>query len=352
MNLKNILRNKKVNILLTSAGRRSYLVKYFKEALQDKGEIHASNSMWSPALQVADKSVITPIIYDDFYISFILDYCQSNNIFAIISLFDIDLPILSKSKSLFENNGIQLLVSDYEVSKICNDKWESYKFLINNKILTPKTFLSFQDSIKAIDQEEINFPLVIKPRWGMGSIGIYLADDEHELGVLYHKIKKEILNSYLKYESNATIDKSIIIQEMISGEEYGLDIINDLNKNYITTLVKRKTAMRAGETDSAITENNPILSKTGQKISECLGHILNLDVDCFYVKNTESYVLEMNCRIGGHYPFSHLAGANLPLAIVKWLSGEEVDSSLFDIKYGVEGFKEIEPTIKRMDEKS
>lgn len=334
-----------MNILLTSVGRRNYLVNYFKEALKGQGEIHASNSVWSPALEVADKAVITPLIYDDSYIQFILKYCLTNNISVILSLFDIDLPVLSKSKDVFKNNGIELLVSDFEVTQICNDKWRTYKFLVNNEILTPKTFLSKQNCLESIACGQTNFPLVIKPRWGMGSIGIYVADNKSELEVLFKKTKKEILNSYLKYESTATINESIIIQEMVNGVEYGLDIINNLNKNYITTLVKRKTAMRAGETDSAITENHPILRKTGEKISKHLGHILNLDVDCFIDKVNKPYVLEMNCRFGGHYPFSHLAGANLPLAIVKWISGKVVEKSLFDIEYGIEGYKEI--VIKR-----
>ena len=33
-----------MNILLTSAGRRTYMVEYFKEVLNGNGEVHASNS--------------------------------------------------------------------------------------------------------------------------------------------------------------------------------------------------------------------------------------------------------------------------------------------------------------------
>ena len=54
----------------------------------------------------------------------------------------------------------------------------------------------------------------------------------------------------------------------------------------------------------------------------------------------------MNCRIGGHYPFSHLAGANLPLAILKWLNGEIIDRSILKIKHGIEAFKDINPIVR------
>ncbi|MHA1395818.1 MAG: ATP-grasp domain-containing protein [Promethearchaeota archaeon] len=335
----------KLNILITSSGRRSYIVKYFKQAIGDNGEIHASNSYWSPALEVADKAVITPLIYDDKYIEFLLDYCLKNNIIAIISLFDIDLPILAKNKNIFEKKGIKVLVSDYKVTQICNDKWETFKFLNEHEIMTPNTFISIESVLKKISDGIIKFPLILKPRWGMGSIGIYQADNIKELRVFYNKVKERIRNTYLKYESSIDLNNSVIIQEKIHGQEYGLNVINNLNKEYVTTLVQKKIAMRAGETDRAITENNHKLRKLGEKIAIFLKHILNLDVDCFLTNKMEAIVLEMNCRIGGLYPFSHLAGANLPLAIIKWIKGESKIDNLLKVNYGIEGVKDIVPTI-------
>lgn len=54
-----------MNILLTSVGRRSYLVKYFKEAVGRNGQVHVSNSnAITPAFMHADKSIVTPLIYE------------------------------------------------------------------------------------------------------------------------------------------------------------------------------------------------------------------------------------------------------------------------------------------------
>ena len=49
----------------------------------------------------------------------------------------------------------------------------------------------------------------------------------------------------------------------------------------------------------------------------------------------------MNARFGGGYPFSHMAGANLPLAIVKWLQKEKVDKSLLKAESNVMAQKDI-----------
>lgn len=326
--------NQHLNILLTSSGRRGYLVKYFKEALNGRGIVHAGNSSpCAPAFYYADQCVITPLIYDDNYVPFLLEYCNANNISAIIPLFDVDLMILAKNKKKFAEQGVGVVVSAQEVIDICNDKWMTYCFCEEHKIDVPRTFLELEDVKKALAKKEIQFPIMIKPRWGMGSIAVYEADTYKELEILGDKVKKDIFSSYLKFESKIEKEKCILYQEKLVAQEYGLDIINDLNGKYQNTIVRKKIAMRSGETDCAIIVDDDKIKKFGLKISEKLEHIGNLDVDVF-VGDNKIYVLEMNARFGGGYPFSHMAGVNLPAAIIKWLLGELVDKELIEKTFG------------------
>lgn len=336
-----------MNILVTSAGRRGYIVDYFKKAMNGGGLVYACNSHLSPALLHADKYVISPLIYDPRYIDFLLDYAIQNDISALVSLFDIDLPILARSKERMRRQGIDVIVSDYEVTQICNDKWKTFQFLRQHEIPVPKTFISLAEARASLENGEVHFPLVMKPRWGMGSIGLFTADTIDEMDILYRKVHNAIINSYLKFESQADLEHAVLIQEKLSGQEYGLDIINDLSGRYVTTLVNKKLALRYGDTDSAVTVQNDSMCQLGRKLSLILRHISNLNADCFLVDDVV-YVLEMNCRIGGGYTFPHLAGADLPLAIIKWLKGELVTEDLFTIKYGVEGAKDISPIVLRL----
>ena len=331
----------KLNILLTSVGRRTYLVKYFQEALGKLGELHVANSSsMTPVFSQVKHAVVTPLIYDSAYIPFLLDYCRENKISAIISLFDIDLPVLSANKHLFEEIGTKVLVSDKEVIDICNDKWNTYRFCCKHGLHVPKTYLTVEDVLGAVENGEVNYPVVVKPRWGMGSIGVYFADNDDELRVFYHKVEQDILSTYLKYESSASLGEMVIVQEKLSGQEHGLDVINNLKGEYQNTIVKRKIAMRAGETDCAETISSPELLNLGERLSSILHHVGNLDVDVYLVDDVP-YILELNARFGGGYPFSHLAGVNLPLAIVKWLQEKPVDSSLFSAETGILVHKDI-----------
>lgn len=330
-----------MNILLTSVGRRSYMVKYFKEALQSNGKVHVANSSaLSPAFCEADAAVVTPLIYDKKYIPFLKEYCITNNINVIIPLFDIDLPILASHKEEFKKIGIIILVSDISVINICNDKWLTYLFLKKHGFFTPVSYLDINIVLEEINRKCLKFPIIIKPRWGMGSIGMLKVENKEELKVCYKKIQHKIFNSYLKYESQQNIEQSILIQECLIGQEYGFDIINNLQGHYKNAVIKKKLAMRSGETDCAITVNWSEGKKIAKRLSMELGHIGNLDVDIFEV-NGVPYILEMNARFGGGYPFSHLAGINLPKTLIDWVSGKEPTIENLDAKIGIIGQKDI-----------
>ena len=53
------------------------MVKYFKEVLGNDGKVYVCNSDdKSIAFKYADEKVISPLIYDENYIPFLLDYCR------------------------------------------------------------------------------------------------------------------------------------------------------------------------------------------------------------------------------------------------------------------------------------
>jgi carbamoyl-phosphate synthase large subunit len=142
------------------------------------------------------------------------------------------------------------------------------------------------------------------------------------------KIKKTIL-------ATASVgDEYIMIQEKLTGSEFGLDIMNDLNGRNVGVSVKQKLAMRAGETDKAITVELPEVCEMGRKIGEALGHIGNLDVDIMQRADGAYCVLELNPRFGGGFPFSYEAGVNMPKAIIQWAKGEIVDPTILQPEYG------------------
>lgn len=329
-----------MNILLTSVGRRAYMVKFFQTALAGQGEVHVCNSDANTvAFLYADHHIISPMIYDPDYIPFLLSYCQDQRIDAIISLFDIDLLVLAQHREHFAQIGVRVIVSDPALIAICNDKWKTYHYLLQNGFHTPKTYLTLEDTLDALTQGDISYPVVVKPRFGCGSISVSIAENEDDLRWCYTRNLDRINKTYLKYESNS-VEQKIVLQECLHGQEFGADIINDLNGNFCNAIIRKKLAMRSGETDIARIVDHPEICDTLQRLGKCTRHIANMDCDIFLV-NGIPYILELNARFGGGYPFSHMAGCDLPGAIVHWLDGKPVSEQMLTAEIGYLGFKEL-----------
>jgi carbamoyl-phosphate synthase large subunit len=336
---------KKLNILITSIGRGTDMVVIFQNALGGNGKVFVSNSVMTSAMLKADGYAITPLIIDETYVDFLLNYCNANDISAIISWFDLDLVVLSKNKERFEKNNITVLVSDEQAIKTCNDKWSAHRFLASIGLKQPKTYIDLELLKQDLRADAVSFPVMMKPRWGSGSVGLFQIDDFDELDVLYRKTHKIIFNSVVKYESSADTNQSIIIQEKLTGTEHGLDIFNDLNGNYVTTVAKKKLLIQGSTQVAQIVDSKPFedIAKT---ISTNLKHIGNLDLDCFLTEQGDIYVIDLNCRFGGQYVFDHMAGADFPKQIIDWLLGLPASPGNINVEIGARGCKEDSPAVR------
>src|SRR5690606_16523935 len=222
-----------MNILFTCAGRRNYLINYFKDALKGNGLILAAdNQLTAPALVDADVALEVPSIYCEAYIESLKQIIPLHKVDAIISLNDLELPILAAHREELEALGTKIIVSDPQVIDIAFDKWKTFKFFNKIGVDTPLTFKRLKDVKKAIDHGELGFPLVVKPRWGSASISVETVENMEELELVYKLQRIKVQKSILKNASAKDIKGSILIQEMIGGTEYGIDILNDFKGNH------------------------------------------------------------------------------------------------------------------------
>ena len=336
-----------MNILLTSAGRRTYLVEYFKAAVGGSGKVYAANSQMSPALKAADRYFITPIIYSSDYIPFLLDICRKHDIDMLVSLFDIDMPVLAAHRDDFEAVGTRLAMSDADFYRICSDKHNMCLSLTEHGICSPKSYLSVEEAAEAVKAGKCDYPFIVKPRFGMGSIGVFKVYDGTELIGAYSMCRRESSNSYLRFESaSVDADNAVLIQECISGEEYGMDVICDLDGNYVNTIIRKKFAMRSGETDEAVILGTgddcyDVLTSLGEQFAKIYRPKGLTDMDVI-MDRTKAYVRDINGRFGGGYPFSHAAGADVPKAYVLWAEGKKEEAAKYcKAKPKVHGYKDI-----------
>lgn len=298
-----------MNILLTNSGRRTYMVKYLfelKDSYNNSIEIFLSDtsedvsSFW---VDQRSNNILTPRVDRDQnqYIKILLEECKKNKIDMLIPLMDYELHLLSKNVSKFNDIGTSVVISDFNTVSNCLNKDKCYSFCNEHNIAVPKTWNS-KNQIKSSKS------IVVKKINGSGSIDMHTFNS-----------KKAIPSHF---------DNTFLYQEYITGQEYGMDVFNDFNGNFIHCCVKKKISMRSGETDKAEVIYDRRFNELAQKISAVFKHVGNLDVDFIIDNFNDIYFIDFNPRFGGGYPYTHMAGFDYLKALHKLTLGEKVSIDL------------------------
>jgi len=304
------MKEREVNILISSAGRRGALVKCFKDTIKGMERcngkvISVDASPLAAALYLSDKHYIISRISDQNYINILLNICRKEDIKLIIPTIDTELLILSQNKEIFEKKGIRIAISDTKVIEICSNKLKTFQFFKENNIPTVETFSYCQvDKI-----EKLNYPLFIKPCSGSASINTYKINNRKEL------------DFFINYIDNP------VIQEYTEGKEFTMDILADFNGKVLNVVPRERIEVRAGEINKGRTVKDKKIIEYVKNITEKLGAIGPITIQCFK-KGNEIKFTEINPRIGGGYPLSFAAGANYPELLIRMVFGEKIEPVL------------------------
>jgi carbamoyl-phosphate synthase large subunit len=327
--------DKSMNILLTCVGRQSQLVRRFKLALAGRGELFVSASNAdAPGLKEADHACILPSSQHSDYLDALLELCAERQIRLLVPLSLTELPLLAQNHARFLNVGTLALVSSKAVTHICCDRMATDEFLREWEIASPKSYPSLSSAQEALCNGDLQFPVTLQSRWGGTQMSLETAQDHEEMELAAHLLEKRIRRAKLPGGYSLCLDYSVLIQKKLTGHEYGLGIVNDLQGNYVSTFVKRHLNSLAGQTERAITEVNPRLEEIGMLIGQKLRHIGCLHCQVL-VTPSHAYVLSLTPLIDLEYLYFSEAGADIPSALIAWVKCEKVNPKWLQVEPNV-----------------
>ena len=99
--------------------------------------------------------------------------------------------------------------------------------------------------------------------------------------------------------------------------------------------MKKKIAMRAGETDKAVSVKSEKILDEIKKLKNIKGLYGPIDVDVFVSKDGEVFVNEINPRFGGGHPHAYGCGVNFMKLILNNLEGRKNEPVFNNYKEGV-----------------
>lgn len=293
-----------VRVLLTCIGRRVELLRAFRDAaakLKISIEVHGADASWlSPALHLADRAHIVPAINSGKYPNALLKLVRRERIDLLIPLIDSELPLIAACADRFAECGCRALISSPGVVETCHDKLLTFRALTEAGIDTPRTW----SWVEAMKMRRPAFPYYLKPRAGSAGTGNHVVHSRQELAVFGRLVP------------------DAIVQELVEGEEYTLDVYTGFDGKPRCVVPRRRIEVRWGEVSKGVVVKDRAIMAVGKRVAEALGECRGVvTVQCIRAPRGRIRVIEINPRFGGGAPLAIHAGADFP----RWILEELLD---------------------------
>lgn len=246
-------------------------------------------------LQLLEKNYVVPLANSSNFIIEIFKIIDEEHPHAILSGPEEELLILSKHKKSFADKGVLLLCPDYEHIKICSDKIRTYEFFNRIGIPTPTIYEN---------ADFVEFPCIIKPRFGRGSTDIYIAENEEDLHFYLKKVNKPI------------------IQKLIVGDEYTVDVLADDKGNALSVVPRLRIDIESGISVKGKTVYDREIIDYCTKIAKELKLFGPSCIQCFKNEGGIEFI-EVNTRFGGGSILSIKADPTILPNLMNIITGEK-----------------------------
>ena len=250
---------------------------------------------------LSDRFSTVPPAADRSYVERVFELCTREKVNIVFPVLDEEQVVFADHRERFERKGIRVIVNDPALVRLARDKYRTYQFCRAHGIPTPLTLLPDE----AVRSEALRFPLIVKPRVGLGSVGVFKATDAREL---------EFFLSYVR---------DPIVQEFVDGKEYTIDILTDLEGQVISVVPKVRLDVKAGVQVKGCTIRDNRLLHYGQMLAGTFGLAPRANIQCIET-NDHFQLIEVNPKFPASLPLTVAAGANFPLLLVMMCLGKRI----------------------------
>ncbi|WP_164745308.1 ATP-grasp domain-containing protein [Georgenia faecalis] len=288
-------------LLITAVGRRVYVIEELVAAARPDDIILVTDrDVTAPAMSVAGAlPVVAPP--QGGVDEWLLDLCQRMSVDAVLSLHDYEAVAITRLAAKMAKTGTIFIGPDETAAITLIDKIGLARHL---EATAPDLAVSTWPAMAISEQSASGY--VLKDRFGSASSGLTTATTSLEAADL----AKARNATAAWHPHGGTAPTELVAQPMLAGTEYNVDLFIGNDGSLAGHCVKRKRAMRGGETDSAevLVHGVEALAEAAYRAIHGLRITGNVDVDILECNDGRLAVIDVNPRFGGGYAFSALAG--------------------------------------------
>jgi carbamoyl-phosphate synthase large subunit len=274
-------------------------------------DIHRSFEIAGASL--CDAFYRVPKAVETDYISELLRICEDEGVRVLFPIIDIELEVIAAHVNEFKERGIHVWLSDLETILICGDKYHTYRFFSEHQFPTPQSWLPEELEGKGV---KLSYPLIVKPRHGLGSLDVFRVEDSLDLKHALRKVKKPVIQKYLE------------------GREFTIDVVADETSRLLSVVPRERIETKAGICYKGRTVRDERLIDYAGKIARALKIKGHCNIQC-RVDHGQPIFFEVNPRFSGALPLTLAAGVNSPLILVKLALDRKLEQKYFDFRAGV-----------------
>lgn len=247
-----------------------------------------------------------PLARDPAYVDTLVEICRAERVRVLFPINDVEVSAVAAHTDRFREVGVTAWVSDALTVITCNDKLLTARFCVANGIAAPSTWGA--DELPA-GLDRLPYPLIIKPRSGVGSVGVARVDTAGEL------------QAALRHTPQA------VIQRYIDGPEYTVDVVCDQAGRVLAAVPRERIEVKAGISYKGRTVCDPELEERASTIAATLGIRGPCNIQ-FRAEQGTPYLIEVNPRFSAALPLTIAAGVNSPLVLLRLALGESISGPL------------------------
>ncbi|MGH4140385.1 ATP-grasp domain-containing protein [Clostridium sp.] len=244
----------------------------------------------------------------------LLEVLKKNKYDVVIPLTDFSAMLLSKNKSELSKYAA-MATNDWDVFQMASDKQNTMLTCMGNNIPCPYT-LKDVESIDDIINSNIEYPFIIKPRTGYGSIGFHCINNEEQLRKIF--------------DSSVAKHGKMLVQEYIpqTDIQYKAELFIDKNGEVKSAVVFDKTRwypIDGGSTCCSASVDRPDIVESSRNLLKAIGWKGYGDVDLIQdPRDGKAKVMEINPRITASVKVCFASGVDFARQIIEFETGKEV----------------------------
>lgn len=263
-----------------------------------------------------------PVLKDEDYVEYCLDFCKTHNVQVFLPRRG--MIQISKNKRRFEDMGVKVMIEDYDIMKVLNNKEKAYDFYSKNSLgPVPDYYLATTSAqfLEAYNLLLTKYPQVcFKFARDEGGKSFRLIDNQRKgYAALFKKQNTRMtLDDVMEALNEREVFEHIMIMPFLPDEEISVDCLNTEQGLIALPRVKGYEKYETLRYDDEIMR----LCKSFQD-KACLSWPYNIQ---FKYLNGIPYFLEVNTRMSGGVHMSCFAsGVNIPQIALKKLLGDTAE---------------------------